>query len=193
MYRNVLIVLLTVFSAGCAIRSTSPGVADVSRSINERMGYALRDAQIAAPMPPGAVISDGLTDEETVAIALWNHAPFQADLARLGFTRADVVEAGLLRNPIFSLLFPIGPKQLEATFNWPIDAFWQRPHRLAAAKLDAERAAEDLVQNGLNLVRDARLAHADAVLSIDRIALNAEQTALRRQILEITEARFRRR
>ena len=61
-----------------------------------------------APLPPDASIDDGLTSQEAVAIALWNSPSFQATLADLGIARADLVEAGLLRNPVFSLLFPVG-------------------------------------------------------------------------------------
>ena len=78
-------------------------------------------------MPPDVAIDDGLTSEEAVAIALWNSPSFQATLADLGIARADLVEAGLLRNPVFSLLFPVGPKQLEWTLQFPFDAIWQRP------------------------------------------------------------------
>ena len=68
------------------------------------------------------------------------------------------MEAGFLRNPIFSLLLPVGPKQLEFTLNWPLEALWQRPRRVAAARLDVERVAQGLVQGGLDVVRDAKLA-----------------------------------
>ena len=81
----------------------------------------------AEPLPPGASIDDGLTTQEAVAIALWNSPSFQATLADLGVARADLAEAGLLRNPIFSLLFPSDPKQLEWTLQFPFDALWQRP------------------------------------------------------------------
>jgi cobalt-zinc-cadmium efflux system outer membrane protein len=153
------------------------------------MGHVLRDTDEG--IAPNVVLGDGISDEEAVTLALWNHAAFQVELANLGFTRADVVEAGLLRNPIFSLLFPFGPKQFEATLSWPVEAIWQRPRRIAAAQLDAGRVAQSLVQNGLNLIRDARMAHADAVLATDRLSLAQEQLALRRQIMDITDARLR--
>jgi len=134
----------------------------VSRAIGNRADYTLRTAGAPGEFSlPGAVsLSDGLTENEAVAIALWNNAQFQALLADLGFARADLQDASLLTNPILSLLFPIGPKQLEATLSLPVDALWQRPHRVAAAQFDAERVAENLVQQGLALIRDVRLACA---------------------------------
>jgi cobalt-zinc-cadmium efflux system outer membrane protein len=61
------------------------------------------------------VVDDDLTQDEAVAVALWNNPDFQVQLANLGFARADLLEAGLLQNSVLSLLLPVGPKQLEAT------------------------------------------------------------------------------
>ena len=66
----------------------------------------------------------------------------------MGFARADLLEAGLLLNPVLSLLFPVGPKQLEATLKWPIDVLWQRPRRVASARFAADRVAAGLEQAG---------------------------------------------
>ena len=127
-----------------------------------------------APLPPDASIDDGLTSQEAVAIALWNSPSFQATLADLGIARADLVEAGLLRNPVFSLLFPVGPKQLEWTLQFPIDALWQRPRRVAAAQLNAQAVGERLVWDALSLVAQTRTAHADAVIADRRLQLTIE-------------------
>ena len=40
--------------------------------------------------------------DEAVQIALLNHPRLQAEYERLGVAQADLVEAGLLRNPVFS-------------------------------------------------------------------------------------------
>ncbi|MDQ3650499.1 MAG: TolC family protein [Acidobacteriota bacterium] len=142
-------------------------------------------------IPEGVSLADGLTEDEAVAVALWNNATFNADLTALGFARADLKEAGLLRNPVLSILFPIGPKQLEAVVNLPIELLWQRPKRVAAAKANVGRVAESLEQNALNLVRDVRLAYADVMLAQDRAALAANVVETRRPIPIIMEARFR--
>ncbi len=105
-----------------------------------------------------------MTQEEAVAVALWNIADFQVSLSELGFARADLLEAGLLTNPVLSLLFPVGPKQFEMALKWPVEALWQRPRRVAAARLAADAAAERLVQAGLDLVLAVKVAHADVAL-----------------------------
>lgn len=145
----------------------------------------------AANIPEGVALRDGLTEDEAVAVALWNNATFNADLTALGFARADLKEAGLLRNPVLSVLFPVGPKQLEAALNLPIEILWQRPRRVAAARANVRRVAESLEQNALNLVRDVRLAYADVVLAQDRARLAAGVVETRRPIPTIMEARLR--
>jgi cobalt-zinc-cadmium efflux system outer membrane protein len=136
-------------------------------------------------------IGDGLTSDEAVAIALWNSPSFQATLADLGIARADVVEAGLLRNPVLSLLFPLGQKQLEWTVQFPVDAIWQRPKRVAAAQLNAQAVGERLVWDGLTLVAQTRTAHADAVIAEQRLQLTGENADLVQRLAGITEARLK--
>lgn len=141
--------------------------------------------------PAGVTLDDGLTEDEAVAVALWNNPVFNADLSTLGFARADLREAGLLRNPVMSLLFPLGPKQFEATINFPFELLWQRPRRVAAAKANLERVAKSLEQNALNLVRDVRLAYSDVQAAEERARLAKEALKQRRQIPVIMDARLR--
>ena len=155
--------------------------------VPERQKAGLRlEGQSA--LPPDVNLADGLTQEEAVAIALWNSPSFQATLADLGVARADLAEAGLLRNPIFSLLFPIGPKQLEFTLQYPFDLLVQRPARVAAAKLNAQAIGERLVWDALSLVAQVRTAHADAVVADRRLTLAAENADLARRLAGITDA-----
>lgn len=176
--------LLLTFAAGAAGQAPA--------GIERRTAHGVvRPAGSDPVLPPGVAIVDGLTDDEAVAIALWNNAAFHADLSALGIARADLVEAGLLKNPILSLLFPLGPKQLEATVTLPLEIFWQRPRRVAAAKADFERIATGLEQNALDLARDTRLAFYDVLFAEDRARLAHELERVRHETTELVDARFR--
>jgi cobalt-zinc-cadmium efflux system outer membrane protein len=190
--RRAFALLFVLTLAGCAAHSPYNRTY-VSDTIEKRTGHPLApDLQPGEiRLPPGVTLDDGLTEEESVAVALWNNAGFQAELTRLGFASADLVEAGRLRNPIFKLLFPVGEKKLETALSWPIDALWQRPKRVAAAKLDAERVAESLVQLGLDLGRDTLLAFADLDLARKRKRLADEDARIRGEISAIAAARMR--
>ena len=147
----------------------APTPADVDAAVRARTAAGIRlDGQPS--LPPDVNLSDGLTQEEAVAVALWNSPSFQATLADLGVARADLAEAGLLRNPIFSLLFPFGPKQLEFTLQYPFEACGSA-RRVAAARLNAQAIGERLVWDALSLVAQVRTAHADAVIADRRVTL----------------------
>jgi cobalt-zinc-cadmium efflux system outer membrane protein len=177
-------------TAACASTNGAPARTDLDAAIRDRTAAGLR-LEDQPSLPPDVNLSDGLTQEEAVAVALWNSPSFQATLADLGIARADLVEAGLLRNPIFSLLFPWGPKQLEFTLQFPFDALIQRPRRVEAARLSAQAIGERLVWDALSLVAQVRTAHAEAITADQRAALATENAALTRRLADITEARLR--
>lgn len=191
MYR--LVALCVVCVLGCA--RSGYDRAWVQRAVVERTGQRLRDEgrapQEGVSLPPGVEVSRGLTARDAVAIALWNNPAFQAELTQLGFARADLADAGLLPNPTLALLLPLGPRQLEAWLAWPVEVLWQRPRRVAAAQLDVERVARGLVQTGVDLARDARLAHAELVLAQRRGRLRREGADTLEALAALVETRWR--
>jgi cobalt-zinc-cadmium efflux system outer membrane protein len=189
--RIAVLLLLGSLPAGCAVHSAHDR-GTVSDRVRDRTGHALRPAAGTGPDLPECVsLADGLSEDEAVAVALWRNADLEVTLAEMGLVKADLVEAGLIKNPIFSILFPLGPKQLEFTLTWPIEALWQRPRRVAAAQLDVARTAERLVQGGLDLVRDVRLAYADVLLEEERARLAAESRDVRTKIAAIADVQQR--
>src|SRR6185436_7499592 len=124
-------------------------------------------------------------------IALWNNPAFQVEMTALGLARADLVEAGQLRNPSLTLIFPFSTRILEAVANWPFEALWQRPKRVAAAKLELERVGETLVSRALDLVRDVRLTYAEYAAARTRAAIAEGIVQERREIAVIVNARLR--
>ncbi len=191
MKRLLLVALLLALANGCASRSKQVST-QVSKQVEERTGHSLNPNPAAGfTLPTGVSLIGGLSEDDAVAIALWNNAAFQSDLTALGFARADLIEAGQLRNPMLTLLFPWGPKQLEATANLPLEVFWQRPRRVAAATTEIERVGESLVQTGLNLVRDVKVAYTDLALASERIRIATISLQQRSEIAQIVQARLR--
>ena len=178
------------FLIGCA--SPRNDVNWVSADLEHRSGHTLTNAKPGEIVLPAFVsFDDGLSEDEAVTLALWNNAAFQETLADLGLSRADLVQAGMLPNPTLSMLFPVGAKPFELTAKYPLEAFWLRPRRVAAAKLDYERTAHRLVQSGLDLIRDVRLACADLGLANQRLVLAETTEKLNRAIAEQARARLR--
>lgn len=187
--------LSLVCGGGCA--GSSPydrrwvdGAVDRVAGARLREVSLTNDAKDIAPsLPPGVASTDGLSEGDAVAAALWNNAQLRADLAQLGLARADLADANALPNPNLAFLFPIGPRQLELSLLAPVGTLVQRPWRIASAKLDVERTARALVQSGLDLVRDVRITFAEAEAAARREVLRAEARALAAKSASIAATR----
>ncbi|WP_020482880.1 TolC family protein [Methylomonas sp. MK1] len=168
------------------------GLSDVANDLEQRTGqhFAETGADETA-WPANISLNDGLSDDELVSLALWNNPAFRATLADLGLYRADLVQAGMLPNPTLSMLMPFGAKPLEMTLIYPLEIFWLRPQRIETAKLDVEQTAHRLVQTGLDLIRDVRVAHAELTLAKERLKLAHSSVTLNQNIAELTHARLR--
>lgn len=101
--------------AGCATVSRDAGFDDVRNSVAQRGGQTIQwrgrsaeDEEVDAAV--NAMLQRELSVSQAVQIALLNNRGLQATYEELGIAQADVVEAGLLRNPVFdaSLRFPDG-------------------------------------------------------------------------------------
>jgi len=168
---------------------------EVSRRLKERTGHELNPAAFTDPrkppsLPPGVTLAERITESDAVAIALWNNAALHADLAALGVARAELVDAGLLRNLNLQMLLPVGVKPFEMLLQAPVEALWQRPRRVAAARLQLDHIGEGLVQNGLDLARDVRRAHAALALAGERARISAQSARQRFEIAELYEKRL---
>lgn len=175
-----------VAMSGC-VRPPVPDAARVTAEIRERTKAA--DATLAATAE--AWLTDGLSEDEAVGLALARSADFKAALADLGIAEATVAEAAQLRNPALTLLLPWGPKQFEATARWPLDALYLRGRRVKAARFDAEAVARRLVADGLELVFRTRQAWADAALALERGPIVEDGVRARERIGAVAEERVR--
>lgn len=184
--------ILVLLVAGCGVEFPHDR-SYVAQGIEDRTGHELGPP--AKPgefsLPAGVCLEDGLSDGEAVTLGLWNNAQFQADLASLGFARADLIEANMLPNPNFSLLFPVGPKLLEMKLNLPMEVLWQRPRRIAAAKVDAQSVSENLIEHGLGLIRDVQTTYTDLWLAREQARLAREEAQLRVEIDALAQSRLR--
>ncbi|MBS1828581.1 MAG: TolC family protein [Acidobacteria bacterium] len=185
--------LFVVFLWPPALLPEDTGRRQVAKELETRTGKQLPEAlppsQSGFRLPPGLTVTERLTAADAVAIALWNNTAFHAALAALGLAQADVIDAGLLRNPSFQSLIPVGAKPFEFLLNWPIEDLWQRKKRVLAAQKSLEVITTGLVQNGLNMVRDVNVAYGDLWLAQRRLETLRESAALRSRIALLTERR----
>ena len=100
-----LLFCLLLFAAGCAQVPKEAGFNDVKDLVEQRVDYRLhwnRETQADQEVEKAieVLLKNELTPETAVQIALLNNPNLQAVYEDLGITQADVVEAGLLENPV---------------------------------------------------------------------------------------------
>ncbi len=142
-------------------------------------------------IPKGVTIENGINQNEAISIALWNNTEFQSAISNLGYSRANLIQAEHLTNPTFSLLFPVGSKQLELNALIPLEAIWLRPSRIKIAEGEYKRDAQLLIQHGLNVIRDVRVAYLEVILAADLLSQQMESTLFLKQIVDLSKIRLR--
>lgn len=137
------------------------------------------------------MVSDGISEDEAIGIALWNNAQFQADLASISIAHADVIDAGIVSNPLLRYLSPNAGIMASGYINFAFDFLWLRPKRIAAATTEAERIGANMVQRGFALIRDVQLSFTDMQFALDKAVILAENARIRAEMSRLSNVRLR--
>lgn len=176
---------------GCASTSPSDGFQDVSHRIEMQSGHHVMwdqggddDAKVKAAI--GTLLKSELSVDSAVQIALLNNPSLIATYEELSIAQADVVQAGLLENPVFSASYTASERDAISP---PIILSLSRdfldllmiPARKKVAEAQREQAKLRLVAEILDLASRTRSAF---------FALQAAQqtAAMRLEIVEAGEA-----
>jgi cobalt-zinc-cadmium efflux system outer membrane protein len=164
---------LLVLLSGCATFDQRAGFSDVSAAVEARSGKRVvwnlgteLDARVAREVQD--MLHDRLTADQAVQVALLNSRELQALYAELGVAQAELVQAGLLKNPVFdgAVRYAVRsvPDPLELELNVALDFLdiFYRPlrQRVAAARFeDAKLQVTGAVLDFAAAVRAAFYRH----------------------------------
>lgn len=100
-----VLTMLLLFLSACATVRPGEGFDDVAHIVAERSGQEIHwnqgtDADAAVDERVALLLKSELTSESAVQVALLNNRDLQAVYEELGVAQADLVQAGLLRNPL---------------------------------------------------------------------------------------------
>ncbi len=181
---------LTILSGcRCTKSACDPGI--VKRQVYCRTGHPIESVPPCQQLIPARVVlADGLSEGEAVETALSNNSAFQATVALLGMAAGDAIQASLLANPQVLIYFPTSIKEGQYTLYAPIESFFLRPVRVKVANREYRTIGRQLVQNGLDLARDVRVAYVDFALAAEQARLAEEAIEIRRSILDLTTRRL---
>lgn len=181
--------LLTL--AGC---QSIPEIADASKVQQKIIAY---DEQLNKKSVSEITYIDSklkvgstLTELEAIQYALNNNAAFKSLLIDLKIAKADLVNAGLLPNPELLFSFGVTNKPYRYAIDLPLEALWLRPIRIRSMKTEADATTYKLIQSGLTLIKDVRVAYAQAVLAQERLSVAETSSQLRSNIYELSIKRI---
>ncbi len=177
--------LLLATLAGCASFSPDGGVARVGALSSERIGHAVEREGPQTPERVAALLAEPLSADTAVQVALLNNKRLQVALAELGIAEADLVQAGLMRNPKFSFgrLSGDGNVEIDRSVLFDLGGLLTMPLRRA---IEQQRFQGAQLQAALQVVRvaaDTRRAWYQAVAAeqslsyLRQAALAAEASA----------------
>ena len=150
--RIVVVIVSAAIVASCATVDLKSGFPDVSSTVQQRLGTPLYwnngtelDREAEAKLK--AILAEKLTTERAVQIALLNNRELQAVYSDLGVAQADLVQAGLLSNPVLdaSIKFPTSgggrpDLELDAAMNFLNIFYIPLRKRVAAARFEETKA-----------------------------------------------------
>jgi len=181
----------------CVTVDARPDYARAGRLVHERLGVeSVYDptADVCAEEKVGALLADGLTIDEAIAVALLNNRAFQAAFEEIGVSRAELVQSGLLSNPTLGLglRFPEGGgrSNLSLALAQQLVDLWQIPVRKRIAQSQLEHTIRSVASQAVALASDTQVRYWQ-LLALQRAeALAREDVELARQSVELARDRF---
>lgn len=180
LYRASLAVVVLAF-AGCATYSADGGFDRVEALTRDRTGQTPKfakgsdDARLAQARVV-ELLGGPLSGDSAVEIALLNNAGLQASFRELGIAEAELVQAGRIRNPVFSFLNVSSAEsyKIERAIMFDVMGLLTMPKRVAIERSRFEQTQVKAASEAVALAAEARRAWAAAVAS-RQLATYAEQ------------------
>lgn len=149
--------------AGCASVDPNPAFADLAKTVHLRTGKRVQwnrggPADAQAQQAIVSLLHPPLTAESAVQIALLNNRNLHATYEELGIAQADLVEAGLLKNPIFTFERRFPGQAMELDVLKEFIEILLLPVRKHIARAQFEAAKLRVGQEVLNLAGEVRAA-----------------------------------
>ena len=183
--KNCVILLTAGSFAGCAHVNPNPAFTELANTVHLRTGKHVQwnrgtaqDGEAQAAV--ASLLSRPLTADSAVQIALLNNRNLQATYEELGIAQADLVEAGLLKNPVFAFERRFPGRAMEADLLKEFIDLLLLPLRKHIAQAQFEAAKFRVGHEILSLAAEVRAAfyeHQGDQQLVD----------LRKNVAEVTE------
>ncbi len=176
-YRTIAaLVSASLLLGGCATFSKDGGFGNVQQTTQQHIKQEIawpktKDEQSKVNDQVNALLEHKLDVESAVQIALLNNKRLQASYYELGISEADLVQAGRLPNPRFSMLYAKnnGEYKIEQAFTFNIFSLITMPKAVEIEKRRFEQVQKETALDVLKLANHTRLAYFDAVAATELV------------------------
>ncbi len=140
------------------------------------------------------LLRDGLHLEEAIQVALLNNRGFQSSFLDIGVSRADVVQSGMLANPVVTLLPRIpdvgGRINLTTGLAQELSALWQMPIAKKTALNQLENTVLKVGDAAITLAAQVKTQYYGLVTLTESERTERENAVLVDQSMTLAQHRF---
>lgn len=133
--------------------------------------------------------AETLTVDRAVQAALLNNPMVRAELTRLDAAQAELIQAGLLRNPMASLMVlrPEGGGRFELDYSLMQSLFdlFTRSKRMDVANAAQAKVQAEVMLQLVRIAQDTEAAYYEAILAKDGVRLQQELLVLEQSALSL--------
>lgn len=186
----VVVAALCSLAMGCATVSKEKGHAEVAAAIEQRTGaktYWDEGSPDAATLEErvGKLLDGGLSRDRAIELSLLNNKRLQATYEELGISQADMVQAGLLRNPSLSGSFGF-PRNAIGIAEWDFEIV-QELLNLLVLPLRKRIAAQQFAADVGRVTQQALSVAAESAQHFAELQAATRQLELQQLVVISTE------
>jgi len=190
MNKIMVMFLSLIFLNSFAQASEQRSQQNVKDLVKKQTGYEIKTTD-AEDQGIEYLLSQPLTENGAVAIAFLNSPVIKAQLASLGISEADMREAGILRNPIFSYKTRTSNEE-GAKRNNEIEIkqdvfdvlFWPMRQKIAGTRIKASQYAS--AHQMTDFIKEVRLSYLAWLTAMHKQALAEDHFKAHEAAIEIT-------
>lgn len=169
-YRFIACVFTGLLLTGCATFSQDGGLGEVKSVVQKHIKQEVvwpksADEQTTISTRVDEMLAKPISVEDAVQIALLNNKSLQSLLYDLGIAESDIVQAGRLPNPKFSMFYARnhGEYKIEQALTFNIFSLVTMPKVLEIERQHFEKTKQDVALNVLRLAYQTRVAYFNAI------------------------------
>jgi len=187
--------IAAICTAGCAKVNSAGQVQQAMDLVHDRSGTQPQWTQDWDELAPAWKKGDVLQREDAVAMALRNNRELRAEIETIGQAQADLVQAGLLQNPVLTLGAKLPSGGGRALFEGGLVPFqglrdlWLIPLRKETADAALQASIVRVADQAITLASQVKILYAKIQHSQRSIELTRENLAIVDQIVTLIQSR----